>query len=165
MHVQAVSIIAGLPYTVVVCFMCKALWELLSEEYDNAHSLNRHVYEDWTSGLLDVLDYPTYTPAQATKTAAAVVAPFYFAARGAAWADGVSFEYYLAVYGLIFCSWVLLLVVNTTAPGLWAVAWTLFLAFTLHMAYERGNMRGIRVRAAPRPTVRTRLCIRRSAAG
>eukprot|EP00892_Ulva_mutabilis_P009681 jgi/Ulvmu1/7085/UM033_0146.1 len=141
---QAVSIIAGLPYTAVVCFMCWALWDVLSEEYDRANHLNRHVYEDWATGLLDVVDFPTYTPQQAGKTAAAVVAPFYFAARGAAWADEVSVEYYLAVYGVLFCAWPLLLVLNTAAPGLWAVGWVLFLAFMLHMAYERGNLRSIR---------------------
>lgn len=91
---QAVSIIAGVPYTIVICLMCKGLWDVLSEEYDRYYNIKRHVYHEWVTPLLDVLDYPTCSATQAAKTMLAIVAPWYPAARGAAWADGVRVLYY-----------------------------------------------------------------------
>jgi choline-glycine betaine transporter len=91
---QAVSIIAGVPYTIVICLMCKGLWDILAEEYDRYYNIQRHEYDEWVTPLLDVLDYPTFSVSQALKTALAVVAPWYYAARGAAWADGVRVLYY-----------------------------------------------------------------------
>ena len=148
---QAVSIIAGLPYSFVISFMCWALWTTLSAEYDAVHHIEREVFHPWATALIDVLDYPTFTVPQARKTAAAFFMPFLFAAKGAAWADGVQEVQYIAVYGTLFCSWVALLVFNTLIGGLWVVSWLLYLAFALHMAYERSNMRQLRVCPTPPP--------------
>lgn len=49
------------------------------------------------------------------------------------------------VYAVLFNGWIVLLVSNVGEPGLWAIAWVLYLAFTTHMAYERGNLRTLRV--------------------
>lgn len=143
---QAVSIIAGLPYALVISFMCWALWDILSKEYDAAHRIARPTFNRWVTGIVDVLDYPTFSARQARKTAAAFFVPFLFAAKGAAWADGVQEMQYILVYGLLFGAWVALLVLNLALPGLWVTAWLLYLAFALHTAYERSNMRQLRVR-------------------
>lgn len=86
------------------------------------------------------------------KTMLAVIAPWYYAARGAAWADGVSDVYYQVIYAVLFNGWIVLLAANAGEPGLWAIAWVLYVAFAAHMAYERSNLRGLRVRSSP-PTV------------
>lgn len=150
---QAVSILAGAPYTIVICLMCAGLWKVLSEEYDRYYNVQRHVFDNWRTNLLDVLDYPTFRKDQAFKTAIAVVAPWYYAARGAAWADGVSEVYYRVMYAVLFNGWIVLLISNTGRPGLWAIAWVLFVAFVAHMAYERSNLRGLRVCHLLQPSI------------
>jgi hypothetical protein len=155
---QAVSIIAGAPYTVVICLMCVSLWTVLSEEYDRYYNIHRHVYHEWVSPLLDVLDYSTFRREQAVKTLLAVVAPWYYAAHGAAWADGVSDVYYQVVYFVLFNGWIVLLAANAVLPGLWALSWVLYVAFAAHMAYERGNLRDLRVRLLPAPSSLAGLC-------
>ena len=156
---QAVSIIAGAPYTIVICLMCIGLWRVLSEEYDRYYNIQRHMYHSWVTPLLDVLDYPTFRKEQAVKTVLAVVAPWYYAARGAAWADGVSDVYYQVIYAVLFNGWIVLLAANAGEPGLWAIAWVLYVAFAAHMAYERSNLRGLRVRLTPALKSTALLCV------
>lgn len=61
---QAVSIIAGVPYTVVICLMCKGLWDVLAEEHDKQYGIARHAYNLWQTSVIDVLDYPTFSVPQ-----------------------------------------------------------------------------------------------------
>ena len=49
-----------MPYTIVICFMCKSLWTVLSEEYEKEHGIIPRQYNHWRTGVIDVLDYPTF---------------------------------------------------------------------------------------------------------
>jgi hypothetical protein len=51
---------AGVPYSIVMCFMCKSLWSILSEEYNKEHGIIPKQYNSWRTGIIDVLDYPTF---------------------------------------------------------------------------------------------------------
>jgi hypothetical protein len=51
------------------------------------------------------------------------------------------------VYAVLFNGWIMLLIANIGEQGLWAIAWVLYLSFSVHMAYERGNLRALRVRS------------------
>jgi hypothetical protein len=44
--------------------MCKGLWDVLAEEYDKDHHIERHAYNLWRTSLVDVLDYPTFKVSQ-----------------------------------------------------------------------------------------------------
>ena len=55
---------AGVPYTIVICFMCKALWSILAEEYNKEHGIIPRQYNEWRTGVIDVLDYPTFNAQQ-----------------------------------------------------------------------------------------------------
>lgn len=61
---RSVSIIAGVPYTVVICLMCVGLWNILAEEYDHLYNIERHAYNEWATPIIDVLDYPTFSAEQ-----------------------------------------------------------------------------------------------------
>ena len=79
------SIIAGVPYTVVVCFMCRSLWTILSEEYNKEHGIIPKHYNEWRTGVIDVLDYPTFRVQQVRTLAVALaVAVLWYAGRCAA---------------------------------------------------------------------------------
>ena len=146
---QAVSIVAGVPYTVVVCFMCKSLWSVLSEEHQKEFGEVPRQFNEWRTGVIDVLDYPTFSAQQAIKTAAAIFVPFYYSGVGAGWVDRTKAITYQVVYGLMFVAWVVLLAANPAQRGLWAIGWVFFVAYTLHTAYVRNSMRTLRVRTLP----------------
>ena len=69
---QTVSIASGVPYTIILCFMCVALWRAVKIE---AGDLNIHGPQ-FTTGLLDVLSTPTTE--SVSKVFLSVVAPWYF---------------------------------------------------------------------------------------
>lgn len=61
---RGVSILASVPFTVVLCLMCKALWETLSEEWDILKGTPTHTYNKWATQIVDVLDSPTFSVPQ-----------------------------------------------------------------------------------------------------
>ena len=79
---QTVSIASGVPYTIILCFMCVALWRAVKSE---AGDLNIHGPQ-FTTGLLDVLSTPTTE--SVSKVFLSVVAPWYFIGVAAGEVDG-----------------------------------------------------------------------------
>ena len=61
---RGVSILASVPFTIVLCLMCKALWETLSEERDIVEGKPKHMYNTWATQIIDVLDSPTFSVPQ-----------------------------------------------------------------------------------------------------
>jgi choline-glycine betaine transporter len=144
---QAVSIIAGVPYTIIICFMCKSLWSVLSDEYQKEAGTVSGRLGEWRTGVIDVLDYRTFSGEQAVKTLIAFVSPWHYAGTAAAWVVGASSRWpFQVVYAVLFYGWILLLALNARQRGLWAVGWLLFVVFGLHLAYVRHCMRILRVR-------------------
>eukprot|EP00892_Ulva_mutabilis_P009685 jgi/Ulvmu1/7089/UM033_0150.1 len=141
---QAVSVIAGLPYTIVLLCMCYALWDALSEDYDNNHGIVRDVKESWVTGLIDVLDYPTSSVKQIGKTLIAVFVPFKFSGAAKRYVYGGSGVPYMVAGGVMFYGWVLLLALNVVQPGLYVIGWLLYLSYTLWLGVTRSSMRDLR---------------------
>lgn len=146
---QAVSIIAGLPYNLVVCCMCYSIWVTLSQEYDTYHGIEREVKNGWAIGLIDVLDYPTSSVKQVGKTVCAIFAPFVYSARAQAYMGGGNPVVYTAAGATMFYGWVLLLALNPIQPGLYVIAWLLYLAYSGWVGISRSAIRERRVRVSP----------------
>eukprot|EP00892_Ulva_mutabilis_P009687 jgi/Ulvmu1/7090/UM033_0151.1 len=141
---QAVAIIAGLPYTIVVCTMMYSLWSALSQEYDLYYGIEREIKNRWATGLIDVLDYPTSSTKQVLNTLLAIVAPFKFSGAAKGYVNGGSGVPYMVVGGVMFYGWVLLLALNSVQPGLYVIAWLLYLGYTLWLGVTRSSMRELR---------------------
>lgn len=69
---QTVSIASGVPYTIILCFMCVALWRAVKVEAGDLDIRG----PQFTTGLLDVLSTPTTD--SVSKVSLSVVAPWYF---------------------------------------------------------------------------------------
>ena len=69
---QTVSIASGVPYTIILCFMCVALWRAVKIEAGDLDIRG----PQFTTGLLDVLSTPTIE--SVLKVSLSVVAPWYF---------------------------------------------------------------------------------------
>lgn len=93
-----------------------------------------------------VIGTPEACVLQAIKTLSAVFLPTFYAAKAAAWLEGVNEMVYQVIYGLLFYGWLILLIANVGQKGLWALAWVCYLFFAVHMAYVRATIRGCRVR-------------------
>ena len=69
---QTVSIASGVPYTIILCFMCVALWRAVKIEAGDLDIRG----PQFTTGLLDVLSTPTIE--SVSKVSLSFVAPWYF---------------------------------------------------------------------------------------
>ena len=69
---QTVSIASGVPYTIILCFMCVALWRAVKVEAGDLDIRG----PQFTTSLLDVLSTPTTD--SVSKVSLSVVAPWYF---------------------------------------------------------------------------------------
>ena len=69
---QTVSIASGVPYTIILCFMCVALWRAVKIEAGDLDIRG----PQFTTSLLDVLSTPTTD--SVSKVSLSVVAPWYF---------------------------------------------------------------------------------------
>lgn len=86
---------------------------------------------------------------QAVKTLAAFFVPFYYSARASAWSTDSSFIGYAIVYGVMFVGWVVFVICSVVQRGIAIIGWILYVAYALHTAYVRAEIRGKRVRWWP----------------
>lgn len=142
---QAVSIIAGLPYNIVVACMCYSIWVTLSEEHDKYHGIAREVKNSWAVGLLDVLDHPTSSMKQVIKTVLAIFAPFLYSSKAQAWASKGNQVVFMVVGAVMFYGWALMLILNMVQPGLYVIGWLLYLGYTGWVGATRSHVRELRV--------------------
>lgn len=68
---QTVSIASGVPYTIMLCFMCVALWRAVKVEAGDLNPNGPH----FTTGLLDVLSTPNFE--SVSKVCISIFAPWY----------------------------------------------------------------------------------------
>ena len=144
---QAVSIIAGLPYSVVVASMCYCVWVALSEDYDAKHGIARAIKNKWAVGLIDVIDYPTSSFKQFGSLVAAIFVPFNFSGVANGWLARRSPLPYIVFGGVLFYGWILLLCMNIVQPGLYVIGWLLYLAYAIWLGTTRNAVREARVRS------------------
>lgn len=134
---QTVSIAAGVPYTILLCFMCIALWRAVHVE---AGVLDPNG-PSFTVDLLEVFSNPTLD--SLSRVAVALFCPWY-PMGNAAWrldgSKGSKIAYYLPI-AIPFYLWVLGMALEPVVEGLSYLAWAILFAF---FAYGTATRAGIR---------------------
>jgi len=164
---QAVSIIAGLPFTIILMFMCTALWRAL--KIDQGEMPPRSIRTDWSlplyGGLFDILEIPlSLGRSGIPKTSAirdfaiGIFAPpllLWKAMRGlagkkagenkeASTASTLIADAFLAAgCGLLYLAfWIFhILTWADVEPGLWGMAWAAHFFFAGVVGVVRLNVR------------------------
>lgn len=143
--VQTASILAALPYTFILCFMCPALWQTLKEEGGDL-SLHRTQFH---CHLVDPITSPGMSTRRWLNLAKNVFVPVLDIGRAAAsqHPDDHIFtrmiEYATPVF--TFYGWLLLMVlIPVVSIDISPIAWSLYIAFVANLTRLRGNARYVR---------------------
>ena len=134
---QTVSIASGVPYTILLCFMCGALWRALKIE---AGDLDVNGPQ-FTTNLLDVLSTPTTD--SVVKVFLSIMAPWYFmgvAAGKVERPNGRTWTHML-ILAIPFYAWITLLAMGLFVSGIGYVGWCVLFGF---FAYATGIRNSIR---------------------
>ena len=150
--VQAVSIVAGLPFTIAVCFMCTSLWRALkidAGEEDISNAIQ------WSTGTLDIFD--VFQPRSATEPTTArylpverlvdlaqsIFAPFIGVMKATESILGKHLAMVHAAINLIFfLCWIIFLIMSGISSSDYAwLGWTFYIFFVFQLTYLRGSIR------------------------
>ena len=134
---QSMSIASGVPYTILLCMMCVALWRAVKME---AGDLDPHGPQ-FTTGLLDVLSSPNKR--MVGKILLAVIAPWYSMGNAAYKLGGMKNSRW--VYWLIsafpFYVWIILMTLEPVVDAISYVAWTVLFIFFAYGTSIRYSIR------------------------
>ncbi|RMX43466.1 hypothetical protein pdam_00001886 [Pocillopora damicornis] len=134
---QAVSIASGVPYTIMLCFMCVALWRAVKIEAGDLDPHGPH----FSTGLLDVLIEPTMSSVQ--KVLIAIVAPWYSMGKAAskiASREDRKYVYMLAL-AVPFYLWVICMALEPAVEGISYIGWTILIGFFAYATAIRYSIR------------------------
>lgn len=134
---QTVSIASGVPYTILLCFMCVALWRAVKIEAGDLDANG----PQFTTNLLDVLSAPTTE--SVLKVFLSVVAPWYcmgVAAGEVEKPNGRKWTHMLILV-LPFYGCIVLVAVGHFVPGVSYVGWCVLFGFFAYAAGIRISIR------------------------
>ena len=128
---QTVSIGSGVPYTILICFMCVALWRAVKME---AGDIDPHGPR-FKFGLMEVFTYPTRK--SVAMILLAVIAPWYSMGIAAYKVGGPKARKstHMFILASLFYIWVALMAIEPLVAGLSYVAWSVLMGF---FAYGTG---------------------------
>mmetsp|Transcript_15818 Transcript_15818/g.40175 ORF Transcript_15818/g.40175 Transcript_15818/m.40175 type:complete len:652 (+) Transcript_15818:403-2358(+) len=143
--VQTASILAGLPYTFILCFLCPALWDVLKQEGGDFNR-DRPVFH---CHLMD----PITSPGSSTKRVLALLKNIFVppidVGRAAASQHPDSklaqvMEYILP--SVLFFGWIIMMacIPAATSFDLSPIAWCFYIGFAANLTRVRGNARAVR---------------------
>ena len=134
---QAMSIASGVPYTILLCFMCVALWRAVKMEAGDLDPHGPH----FTTGLLDVLSNPTVL--SVGKVLLAVVAPWYSLGKAAAKIGGPKSNrcLYMLVLAIPFYLRIAFMALEPMVDGISYVGWTVLCGFFAYATAIRNSIR------------------------
>eukprot|EP00397_Hematodinium_sp_SG-2012_P002610 GEMP01002617.1.p1 GENE.GEMP01002617.1~~GEMP01002617.1.p1 ORF type:complete len:854 (-),score=153.17 GEMP01002617.1:2082-4643(-) len=143
---QAASISSGLPYTIMLCFMCASLWKACKydsgdETWNAARFFRSDLFNVW-----DVRCNKEWVEAL-VRTCCAVVAPTYFlqtALNHGKFKSNRSRIGFLVMMSALFYLVPLFLFLNIAKHGIWVFAMWWYLCFVACLALFRGHMRKLK---------------------
>jgi hypothetical protein len=148
---RALSIIAGLPFTFILMYICSALWRALATEMDKKPKLSPFKLPLY-AGIFDYIECICSCGKAPTPDARAVLLffqglfvpplPLLWALRSMNDGQGMIQDVLLCVgSGLTFYGFILCHALQGVEYGLVGLGWTAWVAFTVILAYVRHVMR------------------------
>eukprot|EP01023_Acetabularia_acetabulum_P042350 TRINITY_DN417_c1_g1_i1.p1 TRINITY_DN417_c1_g1~~TRINITY_DN417_c1_g1_i1.p1 ORF type:complete len:740 (+),score=151.80 TRINITY_DN417_c1_g1_i1:108-2327(+) len=134
---QTVSVVAGLPYTVLLCLMCQSLWVAMRK--DVGHIAADSV--EFTRAFFDPITERTWSLESLARVAIHVVVPWYEGSAAAAKAYGGPRVFHAVMQALCFYAWPVLLVANTEKAGLWVLGWIFLVVYAAALTGVRSTIR------------------------
>eukprot|EP00232_Nephroselmis_pyriformis_P019914 CAMPEP_0182901104 /NCGR_PEP_ID=MMETSP0034_2-20130328/29354_1 /TAXON_ID=156128 /ORGANISM="Nephroselmis pyriformis, Strain CCMP717" /LENGTH=802 /DNA_ID=CAMNT_0025035437 /DNA_START=28 /DNA_END=2436 /DNA_ORIENTATION=+ len=144
---QSISIIAGFPYTIAICFICVSLmravkWDMGDADIHTATRFNTGLF-DWTSAFM-VPRRNASAPdkaGRATTAAVSLFAPFVTMVEVCKKVNPSLAMVYVGSMAASFVVWIVLLICEITEPRIFAFGWAAYVTFVSLMATIRNQMR------------------------
>ncbi|XP_028409336.1 uncharacterized protein LOC114531936 isoform X2 [Dendronephthya gigantea] len=131
---QTVSIAGGLAYTIILNFMCVALWRVMKEEAGDNDPNARY----FPSSLFAVFDFASLN--KTINVIVTIFAPWWLGGKAAGKVYGQEAWPHMLTLGTLFYGWIALLILEILEDGLAYIGWVILCGF---FAYTTG----IRIRA------------------
>jgi len=134
---QTASIVTGLPYTIIMCFLCVSLWRGLAMEFGDLNPYGA----DFKIGIVD--PFATWDPTLWCSFIKNIfVTPIVLYNTSLKLGGSKSGAVFQAVVGYLFWTlWITLQIVETQYAGCYAISWVFYFAFSALVANARGSMR------------------------
>ena len=132
---QTVSVAAGLPYTVIVCFMCVALWKALTSEGNPDRK---------SSGFLTSLFHVFTFPLSLQKLidlAVAVTIPWFPAGRASAKVGGRKMYAPMVTMAVLFYTFIILLILQEVETDIAYIGWVVLMGYFAYVTGIRAEVR------------------------
>merc|ERR1719158_357124 len=136
---EAAAVSSGVPFSILMCFMCPALWKACQKEYLQQTWPDRHFATDLTK----ILDFSTSRSWLRTlqRTFVAIFAPWYFLRTAVFHSKGSRNRKrtYLGVMSLLFYLWVVFLCLQGVVAGFLIIGWWWYFCFVgmlMNLRYE-----------------------------
>ena len=151
--VQAVSIVAGLPFTVAICFMCTSIWRALkidSGDVDICHANlfstgTLDIFDGYKTGPADTASTARYTVAERlTNYAQSIFAPFVgvFKVCESVFGEGaVLAKLHAGINFSFFILWLVFLIVSGADSDYAWIGWTFYMFMAFQLTFLRGAVR------------------------
>ncbi|KAK3754420.1 hypothetical protein QZH41_000781 [Actinostola sp. cb2023] len=133
---QAVSICSGLLYTVVLNFVCVALWRLLKIEMGDMDPNG----PQFSMGLFDIF-YHVPSVKLLVKLVVAIFAPWWPIGNAAGKVYGSNRYVAMVFLAIPFYGWILLEILQVVEVGLVYVGWAVLFGFTVYGTGVRAHIR------------------------
>eukprot|EP00794_Sanderia_malayensis_P003750 gene3750-4272_t len=129
---QSTAISAGLPCTVVLNFMCVALWRAVKEEVGEYDPKNA----EFTKSIFDI-----DCAKKVWQMLLSIIAPWWYMGKAGAKIYRGAKVYYMSIVAALFYTWAILMVVEVKVDGISYVAWAIFCLFIAYGTALRINLR------------------------
>ena len=133
LSLQVVSIAAGLPYTIVLNFMCVALWRSVKVETGEKDPNG----PEFSVPIMDTFQKLKNLP----KIALAIVAPWFYLGRAFGKLNNCKPIYSMIVIAFLFYSVFILQIAEIFQQGLAYIGWAIYFGFTAYGCSIRNQMR------------------------
>lgn len=135
---QTVSIAAGLPYTVVICFMCVSLWKAL--KHDDKRSHKNEV--EFNSGLFRLFTSP-FNVSKLVDLFIALTFPWLPAGRAALKARDKYMHMPMTVMAIMFYTVLTLLILQIVEKDIVYIACVVLMGYFAYVATQRVEIRQV----------------------
>ena len=133
---QTMSVASGVPYTILLCFMCVALWRAVKME---AGDLDPNGPQ-FTTSLLEVLSNPTLKSVGGVLFA--IIAPWYAMGNAAHKIDRQHGKgWYMTIMAVLFYLWIILMALEPVVDSISNVAWDILMGFFAYATSIRYSIR------------------------
>eukprot|EP00397_Hematodinium_sp_SG-2012_P002832 GEMP01002840.1.p1 GENE.GEMP01002840.1~~GEMP01002840.1.p1 ORF type:complete len:882 (+),score=189.77 GEMP01002840.1:495-3140(+) len=143
---QSAGICSGLPYTIIICFMCASIWKACAYDMGDLEWRKDRFFK---TDLFDVFDvhWTKEWGHKFRRTCFAAVAPWYFLRSSlphTTMKNSNTRILYLVMVAALFHAWLIFMCLESAFGGAMVIGWWWYFCFGTVLSFFRGQMRTLK---------------------